>query len=852
MAGFGGHRSEGSISGASILAAFIPTLIAAIIYLSAFVLIRNRNRKIYLPRTFLGTVPEKDRTPSSHAYGRSWFHDFKALPDHFVLQHNSLDAFLWLRFLKFVILICLIGCLLTWPILMPINATGGGRSTQLDRISFSNIAENNRLWAHVAVAWAFFSIVILLIARERLHVVGARQAYLLDERRALLLSSRTVLFLNVPREAIQAGNLESTFGRNAERSWPVQDFGDLEELIATRTGVAHQLESFQMDLIKAACKQQRKQPSQDRNIVSDAAETERHPTLPKALQQTLPLAKTINEAIMKTRDFVSELTNTIDRHREAPSRNLPNHSAVFVSFSTQLAAHRAFEKVTFKPRLPTQMRFLSIQPKEVLWKNLTMPAEQRLSKAFIALVFVIVFIIFFSIPVGIIGTISNVEYLAQNFKWLSWINNLPPWILGLLTGFVPPFLVSWFTSYVPKLFRHIAKLSGEPTTPQAELKTQVWTFVFQVAQVFLVTTFSSGASAIAKKTVEDPLGAPALLAEALPKASNFYLTYFILQGIASAADNVLNYSDLFSYWFSQYYWNKTPREKFTDYAQMKGMSWGAWYPKFTNLFVIAIAYSCIAPLVLGFAAAGIFLYYLSYRYNVFYVMQTKVDTRGEAYTRALKQMPTGIYLAELCLIGLMGARKAAAQSAVMIALLVVTAVVNGVLDRMLRPLELYLGHDSLTEQEVPLLAQEDSVSAQDEEALHTASHIRRLGINLLPRSRAEELSRFLDSIITGSRKRVKNWMHDSSARHTSEDAEELPQMSEEELTKAYTAPAFTSKIPKLWLPKDPHGVSKQIIEENDEVGIPTTDEGAWLDEKGRLGWDKDFDHVPVYSKPKII
>ena len=101
---------------------------------------------------------------------------------------------------------------------------------------------------------------------------------------------------------------------------------------------------------------------------------------------------------------------------------------------------------------------------------------------------------------------------------------------------------------------------GEPTTPQAELKTQDWVFFFQVFQVFLVTTFSSGAAAVAAKIIKEPHIAPMLLAQSLPKASNFYLTYFLLQGLTSAASNVLNYSDLFEYLFYQHFWDKTPRE----------------------------------------------------------------------------------------------------------------------------------------------------------------------------------------------------------------------------------------------------------------------------------------------------
>ena len=44
--------------------------------------------------------------------------------DTHVLNNSSLDNYLFLRLFKIMTFICLVGTLLTWPILMPINATG--------------------------------------------------------------------------------------------------------------------------------------------------------------------------------------------------------------------------------------------------------------------------------------------------------------------------------------------------------------------------------------------------------------------------------------------------------------------------------------------------------------------------------------------------------------------------------------------------------------------------------------------------------------------------------------------------------------------------------------------------------
>lgn len=68
------------------------------------------------------------------------------LPDTYVLQHNSLDGYFLLRYLKIAVVICFVGCLMTWPVLFPVNATGGAGKTQLDMLSFSNIATKNRYY----------------------------------------------------------------------------------------------------------------------------------------------------------------------------------------------------------------------------------------------------------------------------------------------------------------------------------------------------------------------------------------------------------------------------------------------------------------------------------------------------------------------------------------------------------------------------------------------------------------------------------------------------------------------------------------------------------------------------------
>ncbi|OCL10131.1 DUF221-domain-containing protein [Glonium stellatum] len=837
-------KFPGSTSFSAIVAAFIPTFLSAVLFLAIFVAIRSRFPVIYSPRTYIGVVPEKHRTPSTSRSKLAWIHTLRVVDDKFVLHHQSLDGYLYLRFLRTIIFICIVGCCITWPILFPVNATGGGNSSQLDRIGFSNVAKRNHLYAHAVVAWIFFGFIMFVVARERIWLIGLRQAWHLSKSNASRLSSRTVLFLSAPKEALNPDNLHR-FGDDAKRVWPVTKADELESLVADRNQKTLMLEAAEVTLSRKANKKR----LQGLRKGSANGSVPNYDSLPDTVKGSLrpthrlkvPVARKV-DTIEWSRKQVIEKAERVEKAREsytAPHSRLG--TAVFVEFETQAAAQRAYQQLQSSQMLAMNPRFIGVQPKEVIWKNLTIPPAGRISQGYIANALVAAIIIFWSIPIALVGTLSNINYLTDKVKFLGFINNLPAPILGLLTGFLPPFLLSLFVSYVPNFLRYIAKSSGQPTNTQAELKTQTWFFAFQVIQVFLVTTFTSGAAAVVTKIIQEPTMVPTLLAENLPKASNFYLTYFILQGTASAAQNVLNYSDLFEYLFYDMFLDKTPRDKYSRYTSMKGMGWGKVYPKFTNMAIIAIAYSCIAPLVLGFAAAGLFLYYLSYRYNFLFVIQPKIDSKGQFYTRALQQLLTGVYIAELCLIGLFGARKATGPSILTAILFLASVVYHYTMNSQLSPLETYLPadlHNDDDDEDTPLLAAAEEGTASE-------SRVQRIGQEVrIPKQVLDPIASFFEPHIFASYKAMKAWLGSSH-----DDEDDLPQYSDEELRTAYLNPAFTSKTPKVWLARDEMGISKQEIRENEAVGISTTDEGAWLDEKNRVEWDVEGFNVPIFKVP---
>ena len=314
--------------------------------------------------------------------------------------------------------------------------------------------------------------------------------------------------------------------------------------------------------------------------------------------------------------------------------------------------------------------------------------------------------------------------------------------------------------------------------------------------------------------------------------------------------------------------DKTPRDEYNRYIALQGISWGAVYPRFTNLavigessskprlelcialtFIVAISYSCIAPVILGFSSAGLYFLYLSYRYHFLYVIQPRVDTKGECYARAMQQLLTGVYLSELCLIGLFGTRKAKGPLVMIVILLISTVLYHIIMNRALNPLEEYLPSTLQAEDEDrPLLEAEEGTSQDDNHAdgVEPASRIQKLAKGRMPDKVVNPIAKFFEPHIFASHQALKPLLREDPDT----EEEEIPQYTEEDVRTAYLNPALTSEVPKLWLVKDEMGISEREVNENDAAGIPSSDAGASLDQNNKIQWEEeDLEDVPIYKKP---
>lgn len=119
-----------------------------------------------------------------------------------------------------------------------------------------------------------------------------------------------------------------------------------------------------------------------------------------------------------------------------------------------------------------------------------------------------------------------------------------------------------------------ARLGGDISLSAVELTVQNTYFGFQIVQVFLVATLGSAASSAVGEIAKAPGDIPSLLAQSIPKASNFYLSYIILQGLGVASSLLLDLPRLASFIVLGKLFDKTPRQMKERQTSFPGLHWG--------------------------------------------------------------------------------------------------------------------------------------------------------------------------------------------------------------------------------------------------------------------------------------
>ncbi|KAG9557509.1 DUF221-domain-containing protein, partial [Aureobasidium melanogenum] len=446
-----GDNRGGSSSYNKLIFTVVPLLVVAIPMVLAFLYLRQKQHRIYAPRTFLNTLEDEEKTPKP-AFGMfNWISAFRKLPDQFVLNHQTLDNYLFIRYFRMLTYICLVGTIITWVFLLRVNYTGGGSQSELDMFTFSNVSDPNKLYWHALCAWLFLGFVMFVITKETLYYINLRQAYLTTPRNATRMSTRVVLFTGVPDDMRHEKWIKADFF-GVKRVWLATDCTELEKLVNNMNDTAIALEESEITLSTIATKKHLKGEKHFANDPERAGTATQQWIAPNERpSKRIAMVGRRLDAIEMYREQLKAVIPKVEalqkRHVQGYEKLLP---AAFVEFETQRAAQLAYSDPFWKQ--PGKMEAATIgiaSPDEIVWPNLAIGKPERWVRTIIANTIIILLIVFWSVPVGLVGSLADIDNLAQSFPPLAFVNKLPASTKGAIGGLLPTLLISAILALVP-------------------------------------------------------------------------------------------------------------------------------------------------------------------------------------------------------------------------------------------------------------------------------------------------------------------------------------------------------------------------------------------------------------------
>lgn len=391
--------------------------------------------------------------------------------------------------------------------------------------------------------------------------------------------------LSAPSPVTPGGNLHATIGSKALKADSDVKAFDQKKGVFLKLGKSPKLVGeYPVAFNKEYDPAEDGDPAWKTYLKEKDRETMRLPIFGWSWMPSLPLVGKKVDAIDYCRKELARLNVEIEEDQREPEK-FPLMNSAFVQFNHQVAAHMACQAVSHHTPNHMTPRMVEISPDDVLWDNMSIKWWESYIRTTVVLILIVGLIIGWAFPVTFTGLLSQIQYL-QNYKQLRWLRDIPDGAKSIIQGILPPLLLTVLLGLLPVILRLLARVQGGFTGMSVELTVQNYYFAFLFVQVFLVVSISSGITTVLEEITQGPQSIPSILAGNLPKASNYFFSYMILQAFSVSAAALVQLLALFKWFVLAPLLDNTARKKWTRQTNLPDVKWGTFFPVYTNLAAI--------------------------------------------------------------------------------------------------------------------------------------------------------------------------------------------------------------------------------------------------------------------------
>ncbi|CAN0019014.1 unnamed protein product [Ectocarpus sp. 12 AP-2014] len=307
------------------------------------------------------------------------------------------------------------------------------------------------------------------------------------------------------------------------------------------------------------------------------------------------------------------------------------------------------------------------EPRDIVWKNVTnhvihVQNRNRLVNLGLALG-----IIFWSVVVSGIQTLSKVDTIAQVFPAVEKAAEENTFLTSLLEAYLPVTILLIIINLLYFILKWMAlHLEGYKTYSEVERAVMSRYFFYQLANVFVTIGAGSIKDAI-EKILEQPRELLNVLGETVPNVAVYFINLIIVKVVTGLL------LELCFGGRSLKFWRILIAETFTDpgLRTKAGKTRGAyepsepWYGRFFADFLlimlIVFTFQVIAPVV---AVAGLLYFVFAeiiYKYQLLHCYWPLYESGGLFFQKLFRQLVVGAVAGQVTLIGYMSIRQGLRQ-----------------------------------------------------------------------------------------------------------------------------------------------------------------------------------------------
>ncbi|CAE6972487.1 unnamed protein product [Symbiodinium natans] len=603
-------NSEGDL--VAFLVALGVNVGAALLFCCSFACLRRSHGLVYA---------RKAETPGSHGMQPpdvsgfcTWAVESWRLPVEEVANHANLDHGMFVQFCDTAIMCLLSSGLPAILILCPAHFFAGGGaagSDNLSRVGFANVVQGSALtWLHPFFVWYTVIVTQAFLLRAQRGFVQKRFQWLrtMPEPRA-----NSVLLHNIPPDLRQEASLrnylqEQIFGVSDGRS-VVRSLYFLKE--------TSELDPFL---------KQRHLLVQDLQRMTKASEHERRQAV-------------LNAEIKKVDSQLAKQQEIIERSDEY------NRDSAFVTFEIRHDAVIVLKLFAADGHGGEDLLAeLPPDPDDVIWADLLAPT--RLQWLWDALgIFLLLLAGLVMVPlVVVIAGLSSVKSLEAQDANLAAFMDRNPAVPIFWNGLLGPFTLTLVMSFLPAVLTLILgtffmlKARG-----WLQYRVQQWYYMYQILLVLFVTSVGAALSGALSYLLKNPLEIPQMLATTFPTCTHFYMNYVVLQ-IGVHVFGLMRLFVLTKFLFYRCFFEDLTALQRAEPEDQEYHGMGSRSARMTLLYVIALVFSTLCPLITVLAAVTFAVARVVYTYLFVYAEMLKPDLGGLFWQRQLNHAQQGTFL----------------------------------------------------------------------------------------------------------------------------------------------------------------------------------------------------------------